>query len=163
MKENDREEAAEAAFVITAKRSLIDAIVTAEKRAKGSAIEAGLEIEDGKTFYEVTTRSKFGVFETKIDAATSMVLSAEREDDDDQESIQERHEGDATMLDAVKAAETSTGGKAMEAELEDEDGKRFFEIELASADGSIKIVAVDAKTRSVTPMVDDETEDSVKC
>lgn len=155
-KGHDKDEASEIAFVLSAKHSLIDAVATAEKRAMGSALEANLEVEDGKAFYEVTTVSKTGMFEAKIDANTGMVLSAEPEDDEAGEHLSQ---AGMSLTEAVKAAEAAAGGKAMEAELEDEDGIRIFEVELASADGTVKTVAVNAETREVTAMTDDDERD----
>jgi len=157
-KGHETDEASEVAFILSAKHSLIDAITTAEKRATGKALEANLEVEDGKAYYEVTTLSKTGLFEAKIDANTGMVLSAQPEDGDDEAGERLSPTG-MSITEAVKAAEAAAGGKAMEAELEDQDGIRIFEVELASADGSVKTVAVNVETREVTAMADDDERD----
>jgi len=144
-----------ALFVQTAKHSLIDAIITAEKQANGFATEAELEIEGGKAVYEIETVSKFGPIEARIDADTGIVLEAKPEDRDDVqlaviEALPQR------MIAAIEAAEATTGGTAMEAELESENNRRVFEVELASSDGQITRAIVDAQTGEVQASFKDE-------
>ena len=53
-----------------------------------------------------------------------------------------------SLQDAIKAAEQKTGGKAMEAELNDESAAVQFEIEVLK-DGKVHEVIVDGKTGKV--------------
>lgn len=53
-----------------------------------------------------------------------------------------------SLQDAIKAAEQKTGGKAMEAELNDESAAVQFEIEILK-DGKVHEVLVDGKTGKV--------------
>lgn len=65
-----------------------------------------------------------------------------------------------TLTEAIKAAEQKTGGKAIEAEIDDESNKVQFEIEILK-DGKIHEVIVDGKTGKVLKVsLDDEANDS---
>lgn len=142
------DERAEAALVHRAMHSLADAIITAEKRANGFATEAELEIENGKAVYEIETVSKFGSFEAKIDADTGIVLEVKPEDSIDiQLAVIEALP--LSVQNAIKAAEADTDAKAMEAELDIENGRLVFEVKLASSDGQTTYAIVDAHTAEV--------------
>ena len=45
---------------------------------------------------------------------------------------------ETTLVGAIASAEQATGGKAIEAGLDDEDGKALYEVELAGAAGTIQ-------------------------
>lgn len=59
--------------------------------------------------------------------------------------IQLFNQAKITLSEAIKAAEQKTGGKAMEAEVDDESDSVQFEIEILK-DGKIHEVKVDGKT-----------------
>jgi len=65
-----------------------------------------------------------------------------------------------SLTEAIKAAEKKTGGKALEAELDDESNSVQFEIEVLK-DGKIHDVFVDGKTGKVLKVsLDDESGES---
>jgi uncharacterized membrane protein YkoI len=67
-----------------------------------------------------------------------------------------------TLTEAIKAAEQKTGGKAMEAEVDDESNTVQFEIEILK-DGKIHEVMVDGKTGKVLKVsLDDESNESTE-
>jgi uncharacterized membrane protein YkoI len=67
-----------------------------------------------------------------------------------------------SLTEAIKAAEQKTGGKAFEAELDDESDTVQFEIEVLK-DGKIHDVLVDGKTGKVLKVsLDDESSDSTE-
>ncbi|MBA3614292.1 MAG: PepSY domain-containing protein [Nitrospirales bacterium] len=49
-----------------------------------------------------------------------------------------------TMEEAIKTATTQFPGKVLEAELESEDGKVIYEVEIVNATGEIREVEIDA-------------------
>ena len=64
-----------------------------------------------------------------------------------------------SLSDAIKAAEQKTGGKAMEAELDDESNAVQFEVETLK-DGKTHDVMVDGKTGNVLKVsLDDESNE----
>jgi uncharacterized membrane protein YkoI len=67
-----------------------------------------------------------------------------------------------SLSDAIKAAEHKTGGKAMEAELDDESSTIQFEIEILK-DGKVHEVMVDGKTGKVLKVsLEDESKEGVE-
>ena len=67
-----------------------------------------------------------------------------------------------TLTEAIKAAEQKTGGKAMEAEVDDESNTVQFEIEVLK-DGKIHEVLVDGITGKVLKVsLDDESGESTE-
>ncbi len=67
-----------------------------------------------------------------------------------------------SLSEAIKAAELKTGGKAIEAELDDESKTVQFEIEIVK-EGKIHEVIVDGETGHVLKVsLDDESKDGVE-
>ena len=67
-----------------------------------------------------------------------------------------------SLIDAIKAAEQNTGGKALEAELDDESSTVRFEIKILK-DGKIHEVIVDGITGKVLKVsLDDESSESTE-
>jgi len=67
-----------------------------------------------------------------------------------------------SLTEAIKAAEQKVGGKAMEAEVDDESNTVQFEIEVLK-DGKIHEVKVDGKTGKVLKVsLDDEANENEK-
>ena len=63
----------------TAKITLSDAIEIAEKDQNGTAIEADLDQENGKTVYDVTVVKDKNFFDIRIDAINGDVLKVEED------------------------------------------------------------------------------------
>jgi uncharacterized membrane protein YkoI len=71
-------------------------------------------------------------------------------------------EAKISLCEAIKAAEQKVGGKAMEAELDDESETVQFEIEVLK-DGKIHEVLVDGKTGKVLKVsLEDESKESTE-
>ena len=67
-----------------------------------------------------------------------------------------------TLIDAIKAAEHKTGGKAMEAEVDDESSTIQFEVEVLK-DGKVHEVKVDGITGKVLKVsLEDESKEGVE-
>lgn len=131
--------------------SLAQAIRTAEHAVGGVAQDAGAEVEHGKSYYEVTTRTAAGDQEVRIDTASGKVLSRHRlakvaGGRGTGGSTGSRGKG-LTLAKAVERAESQAGGRALEAEARREHGQRVYRIELAEGK-EIKKVTVHARDRS---------------
>jgi uncharacterized membrane protein YkoI len=145
------EEAREVETVRTAPVSLPQAIATAEQQSNGRAVSAEAEEDGSDVLYQITTITGGKTVKFRIDPQTGNVVKTEdkqiRGDDDDE------HAGAAqlttTLAAAIAAAEQATGGKAIEAGLDDEDAKAFYQVELAAADGTIHETYVDAESGEV--------------
>lgn len=144
--DNDKEdEAREIDAVMTAPVSLAQAIATAEAESQGRTLEAGAEDEDGRILYEVETLAGGKIHEFMIDPQSGAVIDKEVEAVEEGELVA----GNVVeILTAMAAAEAASNGKAVEAELEMEDGQAVYEVEVASSD-VLTTVLVDAMSGQV--------------
>jgi len=76
------------------------------------------------------------------------LAQAAKSDNKEAKELQLFNQATISLQDAIKAAEQKTGGKAMEAELNDESVAVQFEIEILK-DGKVHEVIVDGKTGKV--------------
>ena len=54
-----------------------------------------------------------------------------------------------TMEEAIKTAKTQFPGKVLEAELENEDGKAVYEVEIVNAAGEVREFEIDAQSGKI--------------
>jgi uncharacterized membrane protein YkoI len=159
--EKNDEEAREIETVRTAPVSLPQAIATAEQQSNGRAVSAEAEENDSGVIYQVTTIAGEKIVEFRIDPQSGNVVETEDEkvQGDDADEYAGAAQLRTTLAAAIGAAEQATGGTAIEAGLDDEDGKALYEIELAAADGTIHKAHVGAASGKVVKTaagVDDE-------
>tara|TARA_R110000787_G_scaffold257770_1_gene362961 strand:- start:1560 stop:2117 length:558 start_codon:yes stop_codon:yes gene_type:complete len=138
---NRGEEMQEAATILGAKASVLQAVVLAEKHTGGRALKIGLEREDGAYRYEVKVVTKDKVSEVTIDPASGTVTRVEDDgriarllDREDKAAFGELVKSPVTLSTAIETAENETGGKAIEAEWESEDGKPELKVETVKGD-----------------------------
>ena len=74
--------------------SLAAAIETALGKVKGQALNAEIEIENGKAVIEVKVFSDGKLWEVEIDGTTGAVIEVEQEDDDDDDDGMDDDDGD---------------------------------------------------------------------
>ena len=67
-----------------------------------------------------------------------------------------------TMEEAIKTATTQFPGKVLEAELELEDGKAVYEVEIVNASGEIREYEIDAQTGKVLHFEHEQEQDDYK-
>lgn len=148
-KSND--EAKEIEAVRAAPVSLPQAIATAEQQSNGRAVSAEAEERGSGVLYQIRTIAGDKVVEFRIDPQTGNVVKTEDEkvEDDDADEYAGVGQLQTTLAAAIASAEQATGGKAMEAALDQEDGKALYQIELAAADGTIQKAYVDAASGQV--------------
>jgi uncharacterized membrane protein YkoI len=145
------DEAREIEAVRAAPVSLPQAIATAEKQSNGRAVSAEAEENGSGVLYEVTTIAGEKIVEFQIDPQTGNVVKTEDErvQGDDADEYAGAAQLTTTLAAAIASAEQATGGKAIEAGLDDEDGKALYEVELAAADGMIRKAYVDTASGKV--------------
>jgi uncharacterized membrane protein YkoI len=80
--------------------------------------------------------------------AGGRVLAAEKHGHGDQGDLATLGQTRITLADAVAAAERQTGGKAMEAGVEQENGAAVYEVKVAS-NNAVQKVTVDAQSGKV--------------
>ena len=88
-----------------------------------------------------------------IGSASAVLASS---DDDNHAAAALTAEIPATQ--AVEIAETETGGRVLELELELEDGTVAYEVEVALEDGSIVELMIDANTGAVSAEAEDDED-----
>jgi uncharacterized membrane protein YkoI len=143
---NGDDEAREIEAVRRAPVSLPQAIATAEKQSKGRAVSAAAEETGSGVLYEITTFAGGKIVEFQIDPQSGNVVKTEDEQVQGEDADEYAGAGQltTTLTAAIASAEQATGGKAIEAGLDDENGKALYEVELAAADGTIHKAHVDA-------------------
>lgn len=93
--------------------------------------------------------------------AANVVQAAESKDNEAKE-LQLFSRAKISLSEAIKAAELKTGGKALEAELDEESKTVQFEVEILK-DGKIHKVMVDGETGHVLKVsLDDESKEGVE-
>ncbi len=94
--------------------------------------------------------------------ATVNIVQAGESKEKEAKELQLFKLAEISLSDAIKAAEQKTGGKAMEAELDDESNTVQFEIEIFK-DGKIHEVKVDGKTGKVLKVsLEDESKEGAE-
>jgi uncharacterized membrane protein YkoI len=89
------------------------------------------------------------LFATVIITGTTVNLAQASESDGEKaKELQFFSQAQISLSEAIKAAEQKTGGKALEAELDDDSNTVQFEVEVVK-DGRIHEVMVDGKTGAV--------------
>jgi uncharacterized membrane protein YkoI len=99
------------------------------------------------------------VFAIAIAGGTLSLAQASEKEDKEAKELQLFSQATISLQDAIKAAEQKTGGKAMEAEIDDESAAVQFEVEIVK-DGKVHEVIVDGKTGKVlkVSLEDESTE-----
>lgn len=148
------------------------AIEVALKEANGTVDSVELETENNKTYYEVDIDAdKNKEFEVKVDAYTATVLNVKESYDDDDDNYDDDSNGDKvdeqiiskesliTEDKAIAIAKKEVNGEIIEVELDSEDGKYEYEIELQTKKGETDIT-IDAKTGKVLEQELDDDNDN---
>jgi uncharacterized membrane protein YkoI len=149
------EEGQETAAVLGAKTSVAQAVAAAEQQTGGRAMKIDVERENGAYLYEVKTVSKDKVYEVFVDPASGQVVRTDDEgliakvfDREDQDEFSKLGASSTTLAQAIATAEQHTGGKAIEASFDNEDGTMLFEIEVAK-DNAVHKVMIDSANGKV--------------
>jgi len=138
------------------KTSLTQAIQAAEKAQGGQAraVDAEFEREDGKSQYEIKVMSGDHVMTYYIDAASGKSTKSEEQSRlADFLGINEVDPAkltaaQTTLAQAIGVAEQNTNGKAIEAEVDEEDGGIRYELTVLVGDDT-RDVEVDGSTGQV--------------
>lgn len=94
-----------------------------------------------------------------LSGATS-VLAEQHTGNSDMAEVEAFLASPMSIADAISAAETNTGGKAMSAEFDTEDmASGQFDVEVAMADGTTKEVVINPADGAVTPDMDDHNDE----
>lgn len=152
---SENENGQEIAAVLGAKTSVAQAIAAAEQQTGGLARKIDVEKEKGAYRYEVKTVSKDKVAEVFVDPASGQVVRTDDEgliakvfDREDRDEFAKLAGSSTTLAAAVATAEQHTGGKAIEASFDNENGTMLFEVEVAK-DNAMHKVMIDSANGKV--------------
>lgn len=151
----DTEHSREVARVLNAHTSLSEAIGAAEKETGGRALKIGYEKDNGAYVYEIKTFKNKKIIEILIDPVSGKVIKHKAEgliakirEWDDQDAYAKVAASPITLATAIRTAEKSVGGKAVEAGIEDEDDGGMYKIEVAK-DAFVHDVVIDIVSRKI--------------
>lgn len=109
--------------------------------------------------YRINNRLVIVLISTGLVLGSVGFAYAEKANNDEAKEFLHFSQAKISLADAIKAAENKVGGKAMEAELDDEPKTVQFEVEVVK-DGKIHKVSVDGKTGLVlAAALDDDKDD----
>ena len=125
--------------------SLQQAISAAQQQNSGTVIEAELENEDGQLVYDIELQQEDGsqveLQVNPLNGSVSPVVGKGHGKWGDDDKVDGDENISLTSLkfslgEAIAQAESKTGGQAYEAELESDDGRLTYEVELVGANGN---------------------------
>lgn len=140
---------------LAARISADQAIAVAEQKMGGRAMTIAVQLQGDVCLYEVKTVAQDKVTEVFIDADSARVVNIENEvliakvlDWEDRWEFAKLADSSTTLAVAVAMAEQYSGGRAIEASFDEEDGATFFTVEVAK-DNTIHSVFVDSVSGKV--------------
>ena len=131
-----------------------DIVAKARASYPGELVEAELETRGGRRVYEIDVRSVDGTrYELDFDAHTGELIDTRTEQD---RALELRSKGTIMSLETiVRRAQERFSARFLEAELEEDDGRYEYEIELIGADGRRIEVKYDAASGELLHIGDD--------
>lgn len=132
--------------------SLARAIEIAERQANGRAVTAEFNA-DGAGQFEVKVLSADKLLKVELDGATGQVREIENQAVEKFFSLitpEQLAAAPTTLAQAIGVAEQRAGGKAVEAEVETDDKRIRYKVDVGRPDGSTRHVVVDGATGQVT-------------
>ena len=131
------------------KISILEALKIATEVVPGRVVEAELEDEGDLIFYEIEIITSDGmVAEVQVDANSGEIIKRARE-------------GEVAYITVEEAINTATEfyrWHVIEVDLEEEDGKAVYEIELVNKVGDTQEIEIDALSGKVIEAEPDEPE-----
>ena len=135
--------------IMDAKITLAQAITAAEQETGGRAMQIGMEHEKGAYLYEIKALSKGDVIEVFVDPMTEKITRQENQGliakylDSHNRDEFAKLASSLSLANATTMAERQTGGTAIEAAFESEDGIALFEVKIAK-DNATQLVKINA-------------------
>ena len=158
----------EVAAALAAKTSVAEAIAAAEQHSGGRAMKIDMDKDNGAYVYEIKTVSKDKITEVLVDPTSGKVMRTDDEgliarifDSEDEDELARLAATSTTLAAAIATAEQHTGGKAIEARVDDDDDTMLFKVKVAK-DNAVHKVMVDGATGKVVRVKstgDDEDDD----
>ena len=131
------------------------------KEVKGTIESVELERNNGKTFYEVDIDGeKSKEYEVRVEAYNAKVLNVREDDDQDDDKNQVPSNAKLiTDAKAIEIAQKQIKGTLLEIELDTDDGRYEYELELRTAKGEAEFT-IDAITGEILEYELDDEDDN---
>ncbi|MFC2947962.1 PepSY domain-containing protein [Virgibacillus sediminis] len=130
-------------------------IALAEK--DGYVVEVELDEDDGVSYYEMELENGKAEHEIYVHAYTGEVLKTESDGDDDDDREGEFPSDILTTEQAVEIAQAEVDGTVTEMEVDEDDGRYVYEIELGTDNGETELT-IDAVTGDVLEIEQDDED-----
>jgi uncharacterized membrane protein YkoI len=133
--------------------SIQQAISIAEGKIRGRAVDAELDMEDGRPVYEIKVLDvKKNIHRVELDAVNGKILSTKIKD--------RKHfpKFKISMAQAVDAVQSRVGGTVVQAELDSEAGKPVYEVEIIAPDKTVHDVEVSAVSGKILSIEMDDDD-----
>ena len=129
------------------------AVRSAAQKVPGQATEVDFKHKNGQSYYEVEIVSGNQKHEIRVDANNGQVLDSKVEQDDEKEATPNAA---ISIEQAIAAAQSKTGGKVKEAELENENGQAVYKVETVSGTQEHDVIINAADGQVISAQLDQE-------
>ena len=119
----------QAAAFAQATVSAEQAVQAASQKVQGRATEVAFKHKSGQSYYKVKLVAGNQKHEVRVDANNGQVLDSKVEQDNEKENAPN---ATFSIEQAIAAAQSKTGGKVKEAELDNENGQAVYKVETVS-------------------------------
>ncbi|KXH83827.1 PepSY domain-containing protein [Sporosarcina sp. HYO08] len=152
----------------TKQLSADEATAIALEKAKGTVTKVELDTDDGWKHYDIEIKDGVYEYDFEIDAVTGKIIEFEKDRDDDQKrtvskqanvkQTSENKQGMISQDEAVAIAMKQASGTVTDVELDHDDGRKVYEIEIH--DGTFEYdFDIDAFTGKVLKFKKDRDDD----
>lgn len=143
------------------------AIAIATKKAKGTVTKAKLDDDDGRKHYDIEIKDGTYEYDFEIDAITGEILEFDKERDDDRKKVNNqttttnKTQKLLTQDQAIAIALKQVKGTVTDIELDDDDGRKQYEIEIKDGkyEYDFEIDALTGKVLKFEKERDDDDDD----
>ncbi len=129
------------------------AVRAAAQKVPGQATEVDFKHKNGQSYYEVEIVSGNQKHEVRVDANNGQVLDSKVEQDDEKEATPNAA---ISIEQAIAAAQSKTGGKVKEAELENENGQAVYKVETVSGTQEHDVIINAANGQVISAQLDQD-------
>lgn len=133
----------------------------AQKKVDGVVEDVELEMENGKSTYEVEVDKDNKEYDIHVDGTTAAISRVdERDDNDDDDDFDDTNATATnktviTEKEAIEIAKTKIDGELIEVELDHDDGRYEYNMEFRTANGEAEIT-VNAETKEIIELEHDD-------
>lgn len=135
------------------------------QKVDGIVESVELEKDDGRTYYEVDIDKGDKDFDIDVDAYTAEIIRIDESDDDDDDRYDDDNVKTSAATkgslisekEAIAIAKKHITGEVVEIELDEDDGRYEYEMELRTSNGEADIT-IDAKSGKVVELEHDDDD-----